>query len=187
MRTLRFPTKTLFNIYPNLTAFKDDITELGNSEISAMSNDQIANLYMYIAAKYGDSNIRYTNEYLFKLNLFKEINSKWPKVLAWQRDQKTLRDTDIEQFKIGARMIQNTGAHNTSNIDMDTLEGIDQLDAQTITNSQRGELGVLQERISAYRTGEEDKFVNSLAPLFIVIIAPMHDLLYGTLPEEEDL
>lgn len=182
----RFLTKTLFQIYPNIGDFSSDLPTFANSEINSLDEDQIKELYFLIVSKYGDSNIRYTNEYLFRINLFKEINNKYPKVLAWKRDQKTLRDTDIEQFRIGGRMVQNTGAHNTSDVNTDTMDGIDQLDMQTITNSQRGDLAVLQDRLTAYRVGEEDRFVNSLSNLFVVIIAPMSDLLYGTMPEEEE-
>lgn len=182
----QFLTRTFFDIYPDQTTFRDDLAVLGNATIKAMTQDQQDELYMLIAAKYGDSNVRYTNEHLFSMNLFKEINYKWPKVLAWQRDQERLREAETKDFQFGGKSVQNQGAHNTANVSTDTTEGINQLDAQVIVNSQRGELGVLRERLDAYRAGEEDKFVNSLYHLFMVVIAPMADLLYGTLKEEEE-
>lgn len=180
----QFLTRTFFDLYPDQDSFIEDLEVFGVSEVKEMDQDRKDQLYLLIASKYGDSNIRYTNEKLFSMNLFKEINTKWPRILAWQRDQKYLRDTELEQFRLGGKTVQNQGSHNTADVSTDTTDGINQLDSQVIVNSQRGELGVLQERLLAYRAGEEDKFVKSLRHLFVVIIAPMSDLLYGRDPQD---
>lgn len=181
----RFLTRTFFELYSDPEIFYNELTDLGNEEISDLSQEQSDYLYMLIASKYGDSNVRYTNERLFSMNLFRLINTRWPKVMAWERDQKKLRETEDAEFRRGGKTVMNQGAHNTADVSTDTTEGINQLDSQAITNMERGQLGVLQERLAAYKTGEEDKFLKELNPLFIQIIAPMADLLYGTEKEEE--
>jgi hypothetical protein len=181
MRTSQFITRTFFNIYPDFEKFELDAPEFMNT----MSEEELKELFMLIAARYGDSHTRYTNEFLFKMNLWKDINNRYPMVIAWKRDQKRLRDADLLDFQRGGKTVQNAGAHNTANISTDTMEGIEQLDAQTITNNQRGELGVLLDRLGAYATGQEDKFLIHLAKLFMQVIAPMADLLFGTEGDEQ--
>lgn len=100
--------------------------------------------------------------------------------MAWKRDQKYLRDTDLEKFQLGGKTVKNVGAHNTANVSLDTMEGINQLDVQEIYNTKSGELGILLSRLSSYRSGEEERFLNTLTPLFVVIVQPMADLLYGS-------
>lgn len=179
----QFLTRTFFDLYEDQSLFNTDlVSTLGSSFLSVNeSND----LYMLIASKYGDSNIRYTNEKLFKLNLFKEIKVYYPKVLAFIRDQSRLRNADIADFQKSGQSIVNIGAHNTADVSTTSETGINQLDSQQVNMGSRGELSVLLDRLDAYRAGEEDKFLNNLNKLFIQIIVPMADLLYGTYPEEE--
>lgn len=182
MKTSQFLTRTFFDIYPTVASFGDDVVKLGNEDIKAMDENDVQYLYMTIASKYGDSRVRYTNEFLFSLSMFRQINTYWPVILTFNRDQKKLRDGSDEDFMRGGRSILNQGAHNTADVSLDTEVGINQLDAQAITNMQRGIFGVLQERAASYKKGKEDDFLKTLVPLFMQILTPMADLLYGTDP-----
>ncbi len=182
--TNQFGTPTLFNLYPDIETFEDDLTLMLPS--FSMTKEEQRDLFMLIASRYGDSNIRYTNNNLFKLNLFRHIKVYYPKVLAFIRDQARLRDASTEEFQIGGKSITNMGSHNTADISTDTTQGINQLDSQQISNVKRGELVVLIDRLAAYRAGEENRFLDGLNGLFIQIISPQADLLYGTPINEEE-
>ena len=179
----QFYTPTFFDLYGDSATFKADATTFVNT---LLTEEELEDLYMLIASRYGDSNIRYTNDYLFKMNLFQHVKVYYPKVLAFVRDQKRLREASNAELQKGGKSITNVGAHNTANISTDTDEGINQLDSQQITNQMRGEFGVLLDRIEAYKAGEEYKFLGGLNKLFVQIIAPFADLLYGTETQVEE-
>lgn len=182
MITSQFLTRTFFNIYPTEVDFGKDIQRFGNATIKALGEEDATYLYMTIASKYGDSRVRYTNETLFSMAMFREINTYWPVIVTFNRDQGKLREGTDEDFMRGGKTIANSGAYNTADVSLDTEVGINQLDAQAITNMQRGIFGVLQERAASYKKGKEDDFLKTLNPLFMQIITPMADLLYGTDP-----
>lgn len=179
----RFPTRTFFQIIPTLGDFDTYRFEFGNTDIKNLSPDDLNDLYLLIASRYGDSHVRYTNEKLFLMALFREINCRYPRVFAWERDQKRLRDALTSEFQTAGNIVHNVGSDNTQNKTNAEI-GTVKLDAQTVTNQSTGELNVLISRIESYRSGEEDRFLNELAFLFLHIIRPMADLLF--ISEEGD-
>lgn len=176
-------TRTYSEIYPELSFFQTDFDKFCNVELSEEEQEE---LWLLIMSKYGDSHVRFTNENLFALRLFKEVNCYWPMVQAIRRDQKRLRDATNEDFQKGGEMTTNTGAHNTSDLQTNAESGSVQLNAQNVTNTKRNELGVIIDRQLAYRADEEDRFLDGLKPLFIQILQAQRDLLYVTEVEEND-
>lgn len=182
MTTKTYITRTFSDIYPDTAAFVSDLEEALNFDMTAEEKE---NLFWLIFSKYGDSNVRYTNEFLFKANLFKrQINVYYPTVLAILREQAKIRDTSDNVFAQAGKMVINSGAHNTALVSTDTTAGIDQLDMQQISNSQRGLFSVIVDKLSAMKSGAEDTFLKRLNPLFVQIIAPQWDLLYGRDPQD---
>ena len=181
LMTKTYLTRTYSDIYPTIDKFS---TDFGKYSRFSLDTDGQERLWLLIMSKYGDSHVRYTNENLFSLRLFTEINCYWPMVLAIERDQKRLRDAENTDFQVGGKMITNTGAHNTSNLQTDAAEGSVQLNAQNVTSTERNELGVLIDRQLAYKSDEEDRFLDGLKPLFIQILQQQRDLLYVTEVDE---
>lgn len=177
MQTKTYLTRTYSDIYPEVSYFQRDFEKFGRLELSPEEQER---LWLLIMSKYGDSHVRYTNETLFALRLFTEVNCYWPMVLAVERDQKRLRDADNVDFQRGGKMVTNTGAHNTSNVQTNAEEGAVQLNAQNVTSTERNELGVIIDRGLAYKADEEDRFLDKLRPLFIQILQEQRDLLYIT-------
>lgn len=175
-------TPTFSDLYPDEATFISDLDEAINFD---MTDDEKSDLFWLIFSKYGDSNTRYTNDYLFKANLFKrQINIYYPTLLATLREQKKLRDTTDDEFAKAGKMVVNMGAHNTADVSTDTTDGIEQLDTQQISNSQRGLMSVIADRLAGMKSGMEDQFLKRLNPLFRQIIAPDWDLLYGRDPKD---
>lgn len=183
LMTKTYLTRTYSEIYPELSFFQTDFDKFCNVELSEEEQEE---LWLLIMSKYGDSHVRFTNENLFALRLFKEVNCYWPMVQAIRRDQKRLRDATNEDFQKGGEMTTNTGAHNTSDLKTNADSGSVQLNAQNVTNTKRNELGVIIDRQLAYRADEEDRFLDGLKPLFIQILQAQRDLLYVTEVEEND-
>jgi hypothetical protein len=182
MMTKTYATRTFSDIYPDEYTFISDLNEAINF---TMSDEEKSDLFWMIYSKYGDSNVRYTNEYLFKAALFKRyVNVYYPTLLAILREQKKLRETPDDEFAKAGKMVVNIGAHNTADVSTDTTEGIEQLDTQQISNSQRGLMSVIADRLSVLKAGMEEQFLKRLNPLFIQIIAPQWDLLYGHDPKD---
>lgn len=183
LMTKTYLTRTYSDIYPELSFFQTDYNKFCKLELS---EDEQEELWLLIMSKYGDSHVRYTNETLFALRLFKEVNCYWPMVQAIRRDQKRLREATNEDFQKGGEVVTNAGAHNTSDIQTDADSGAVQLNAQNVTNTKRNELGVLIDRQLAYKADEEDRFLDGLKPLFIQILQAQRDLLYVTEVEDND-
>lgn len=183
LMTKTYLTRTYSEIYPELSFFQTDFDKFCNVELSEEEQEE---LWLLIMSKYGDSHVRFTNENLFALRLFKEVNCYWPMVQAIRRDQKRLRDATNEDFQKGGEMTTNTGAHNTSDLQTNAESGSVQLNAQNVTNTKRNELGVIIDRQLAYRADEEDRFLDGLKPLFIQILQAQRDLLYVTEVEGND-
>lgn len=183
LMTKTYLTRTYSEIYPELSFFQTDFDKFCNVELSEEEQEE---LWLLIMSKYGDSHVRFTNETLFALRLFKEVNCYWPMVQAIRRDQKRLREATNEDFQKGGEMTTNTGAHNTSDLKTNADSGSVQLNAQNVTNTKRNELGVIIDRQLAYRADEEDRFLDGLKPLFIQILQAQRDLLYVTEVTEND-
>ena len=183
LMTKTYLTRTYSEIYTELSFFQTDFDKFCNVELSEEEQEE---LWLLIMSKYGDSHVRFTNETLFALRLFKEVNCYWPMVQAIRRDQKRLREATNEDFQKGGEMTTNTGAHNTSDLKTNADSGSVQLNAQNVTNTKRNELGVIIDRQLAYRADEEDRFLDGLKPLFIQILQAQRDLLYVTEVKEND-
>lgn len=177
MITRTYITRTLSDILPGYDEFNAEVMSKLNFK---MTEDEKEYLFTLVYSKYADSHARYTNESLFILNLKKEIMVYYPQVLAIIRDQKKMRDTSDTDFARAGRTMVNMGAHNTANLPTTTMEGVNQLDTQTVQNNERAAIDVLMQRMDLYRSGFEDHFLDKFVKLFVQIISPQRDLLYIT-------
>ena len=183
MRTNTFITRIFSDIYPDMESFKEDVTKYSKIK---MTDEEQEDLFFMIYSRYGNSNLRYTDEFLFSLRLFNHINIFYPKVLAIKRDQIKLRESTDAELQYGGKTIQNQAQHNTADIANDTSLGVPQIDGQTVSILERSKLGVLQERLFSYTSGEEDVFLKDMYILFVQVIAPLSDLLFATHPFDEE-
>lgn len=171
--------RKFLEIWPNEDVFIYDWSKfLGNR--ADVGPENIKWCYFLLVSKYGEAISRYANELIFKMNILKEAECRFPMYLAKDRDQLKLRDTDLKDFMKSGTFVTNVGQSNTQS-KTDAEIGDIRLDSQTANVTENGELEVLTERYRAYRAGLEDEFLKHFRNYFVQILARQQDLIYLTI------
>lgn len=171
--TVKFST-----LYENVEMFGKDCIEFYTEK--NLDGNQVKNLYYLLLGNFSESHIAYTNTMQFKIQMFNEINRLYPTILEYDRQQKELRTSTIDDLIDAGESITNAGASNTSNITTDAPTGSTQLASQVTNKQKYGKFTAKLNKLKAMQYGLQQDLIKSLKRYFIMFLEPQLDLYFYT-------
>lgn len=176
-------TRTFLDIFPSFEEFQNATLDEGVSAKDAFSPDiSDANLrltYYLLAARYGASHTAFTDENMFKLNVFSLIHQFGP---IWQKKltiQKELRDTDVESLRL-SETINNHAYHPSTPPATNDYGALNKIDAQNSTGYKQSKLSTYGMVLGLLDEDITEDYISRFKFLFIKVIEPDYPLWFVT-------
>lgn len=182
LRDGNFRTRKFKQIFPNTADF---ITECQGSDLAVLNDKDLKVLYALLYAKYGNSNIAYSDENQFKYQVWSTIFMYGP---SWSKElevQKALRDLSIEELQIGGKAIYNSAANPSTPIPTGSLTELNYINNQNVTNYKKSKIDAYATLISTLKNDVTKRFIDKFQKLFVIITQPDYPLWFVTTPEEQ--
>lgn len=179
--------RTFLDIYPVYTDFIKEKNNLFNVFGTSLTDDSWKKTYSLLVAFYGDTPISgYRDEGRWKLKLFATIDAYGPTWETKEALQKTIRATDIEDFKKGNLSIYNTALNPNSEPVADSSEALTYINSQNTSQKQYSDYEaisrkweLLNDDLTKYYM---DKF-KSLFSKFVLADVPLY--VYDSVANDE--
>lgn len=178
----QYLTVTFTTLYESLEMFGKDCAQFYTD--STLDGNEVKALYYLLLGSFAESHIAYTNTMQFKIQMFNEINRLYPTILEYDRQQKELRASTLDELLDAGEAITNAGASNTSNIKTDAPTGSTQLASQVTNKQKYGKFTAKLNKIKAMQYGLQQDLINALKHYFIMFLEPQLDLYFYTEDEQ---
>lgn len=173
-----FRTRYFSQIFETFDLFKEEYNNCPIEHILEETNLQT--LYYLLYARYGNSNISYSDENQFKYALFGTIFKYGP---SWEKRldlQKKFRALTNDEIMAGTKAIHNHSFNPGTAPTTQSLEELLTLNDQNTTNYKKSLVEGYALQYSLLETDVTEDFIDKFAPLFIKFLAPDYPLLYST-------
>lgn len=178
-----YRTRTFANIFPSLDTWEDELeaiklnVDLLNAELGSLTLDQ---LYYMLYARYGNSNIAYSDENQFKYALALIIKQYGPAASKRLYIQEKLMQLEDDELIKGGKAIYNHSYNPSTSPSTDTLEELPTINDQNTTNYKKSQMEGYATLLSLVQSDVLEEFLRKFEKLFIKILAPDYPLLYIT-------
>lgn len=179
-----FRTRTFSDIFPDLEEFTDYIGE-NPIDLSEMS-DKIKTVYYLLYARYGNTPIVNSDENQFKARLISTMFMYGPSWACRLDIQKALRETDIEELRVGTKSIYNHAFNPSTTPSTSSTKELDTINDQNTAQHKKSLIQAYAELSALLREDVTLSFINKFAPLFIKVAAPDYPLLYAVESEDDE-
>lgn len=180
-----FRTRTYADIFPDLEKFTAFITGYP-IDLSEISEDKIKTVYYLLYARFGNTPIVNSDENQFKARIISTMFMYGP---SWSRRleiQKALRQTDIENLRVGTKSIYNHSFNPSTTPRTLDKDELDTINDQNTAQHKKSLIQAYAELTALLREDVTLSFINKFAPLFIKIAAPDYPLLYAVESEDDE-
>lgn len=159
-----YNTKTFTEIYDDVNDFLDDYSNIGIP--TTISNTNATTLFYLLYSMYGNSPIANFDITQFKYKLFSIVfmyGPTWEKRLDIQEKLRELEDDDII---IGSKIIYNHAYNPSNEPSTDSLEALEYIDNQNITNQQKSKMDAYTQLWNLLETDVTRDFINKFKICF---------------------
>lgn len=182
LRDGNFRTRKFKQIFPNTADF---IAECQKSDLAVLNEKDLKVLYALLYAKYGNSNIAYSDENQFKYQVWSIIFMYGP---SWSKElevQKALRDLSIEELQTGGKAIYNSAANPSTPTPTGSMTELNYINNQNVTNYKKSKIDAYATLIGTLKNDVTKRFIDKFQKLFVIITQPDYPLWFVTTPEEQ--
>ena len=176
-----FRTRTFAQIFPNIGEFKATATA---AQIPLkISDNSLTTLFYLLYAKYGNSNIAYSDENQFKYSVFSKIFMYGP---TWERRlevQDTIRTLDEDELVRGGQALYNHAFNPSTQPSTNTESALPYINDQNRTIYTKSKLEGYSILIDLLETDVTGEFIGKFKDLFLTVVASPEPLLYTTYEE----
>lgn len=174
---LGYTRPTLTDVFETAESF---VQEYLDADIPAtISEESAKTLYYLLYSKYGNNAIRGTDVKRFQYGVFSRIymyGPSWEKRLALQKKARELTDNELTQ---GDKAIHNSAYNPSDDQSTGTLEELNTLNGQTVTNYKHSKMAGIQMQWDMLVTDVTEPFLERFADLFTLVASPI-GIWYGT-------
>ena len=185
----------LYGTYRNMRfseIFPDEQSFTNEFKATPLNNGQVSNveiIYYLLYAEYANNPIANADINQFKYRVWATIfmyAPTWEKRLDIQRKIRALTEAEIQ---LGARTVSNHAMNDGGTPSTTALEGLDYINDQNVTTSQRSPLEGYAILMSMLEKDVTREFLNKFKPLFLAFVQPELPLLYADREyiDEEDI
>lgn len=177
-----YRTRTFANIFPSAEEFTSVITEMPFDKETIDLNL----VYYLLYARYGNSNIAFSDENQFKFSvgsIIFQYGLTWTKRLDVQKKLRALSEADL---LLGGKAIHNHSFNPSTVPSTQTLEELTTINDQNTTNYKKSKMEAYAYLMELLETDVTEEFIGKFKKLFISVLAPDYPLLYeNTITEVE--
>lgn len=177
-----YNTKTFADMFPEYDSFLSDYHTVGIE--ATIKGGTLKNLYYLLYARYGNSPMANRDENQFKYKLFSVVFQYGP---TWEKKleiQKTVRELDEEELRLGSKMISNHAYNPSTEPSTASLEELNQINEQSANIQKRSKLEAYARLWDMLATDVTSEFINRFSVCFKQFVLNENPLLYAT-PEDE--
>lgn len=170
-------TKTLSDVYPEYSDFQSDYENLG-IPMRLKDPSFLKTIYVLLMGEYGHSSMAALSEDLFRLRLFTLIMSYGPQYERELDIQNKLLAMSDEELQVSSKAVYNTSLNPSEKPSTDSLEILDTINQQNVTNHIRSKLDAfafLRDVLDADLTKE---FIKRFDHLFVRLLNNIGNQLY---------
>ena len=168
-------------------SFEEFMTAWNESPLktSDFSEPELELIFYNLYARYGDSHIRYTNEFLFKQRLISTITAQGRIYLKRKEIQSKLMAMSDDDTREGFKNIINAANNPNRTPGTNTNDELPYIESQSVSKGFRGKLEGLQGLDALLDSSFGRKFYDAFKPLFIQILGKQKTVYFVTeYPEE---
>lgn len=175
----KFRTNTFTEIFPDVDTFINAFKATVYS--GAITDTSLQILYYQLYAAYGNSNIANADENQFKYKVWSIIFNYGP---SWEKKldiQKKLRELTDDEIILGSKEIYNHSFNPSSAPTTSTLDELETINEQNTSNRKRSKLDAYAMLYELIVSDVTMAFIKKFERLFLFIVEPESELLYGPL------
>ncbi len=177
-----YRTRTFANIFPSAEEFNNAITEMPFDKETIDLNL----VYYLLYARYGNSNIAFSDENQFKFSvgsIIFQYGLTWTKRLDVQKKLRALSDAEL---LTGGKAIYNHSFNPSTEPSTNTLDELLTVNDQNTTNYKKSKMEAYAYLMELLETDVTEEFIGKFKKLFLSVVAPDYPLLYeNTIMEVE--
>lgn len=144
-----------------------------------ISDDSAKFIYWLLYSNYGNSTIASSDEFRFKQKLFTKMVQyapSWLKKYDIQLKLRELSDTDIA---LGTTTINNSALNPQTTPSVGTVDELTYINEQNVTKYKKGKIDAYMSIWNMIATDVTQDFVDKFKDLFIIVVQPTNQLVYG--------
>lgn len=172
----RYNTGLFSEIFINADAFWEDYQVC--SFPKDVSEENIRLIYALLLAAYGQSSIANETVDQFKIKLWSIVWQYAPTWVTRIDIQKRLRELPLEELKKGGKAIYNRALHPGTEPTDASLEELDFIDSQNVTNFKKSTPEAMAIQWDLLRDNLTKQFISRFKILFRTILRPEVDSIY---------
>lgn len=179
-----YRTRTFADIFPDADKFTQAIGEMPFGKHIVGSTLDLSLVYFLLYARYGNSNIAFSDENQFRFSvgsIIFQYGPTWAKRLEIQKALRTLNEADL---LTGGKAIYNHSFNPSTAPSTSTLDELITINDQNTTNYKKSKMEAYAYLSELLETDVSEEFIGKFKKLFLTVVAPDYPLLYENTPLE---